>query len=729
MKSYLPNILLGDFSGEAGLRAELDDVVKKNSATIKVLYHSLSLRRGSWVADAAEGKKPAPNSAPWVRLRLNELGFLAGPIDGSGDKDQAQLKRAVRRFTEAAPGLAVTEDATDGKVQAALAKDDVKNVLLGKGADGAEYGKDDKTAVEDPAVATRLWLDHDSFYDPAGQNGANGFYKLDGHADKDKATLDRFELPLEARVLLVSKAKTADAADGGIDAPAAVGDVEVEWVVHDPPEDVNVIPAWTAQDPSAARSYVGKVRTWFAAAKDSATDALDNCPTQFGGVRTPGATDPASSYFRQLHAKFPLRVDGTQRVFTRAWPSSKDEAAADTNGVGRTGAAFLGSWIAGDNWVVEAKLHFRPDQAELSQAHQGHAAKLAAKTGTMTLWRRRQVAGALDLFANGKRPAVDFADVVAAFKAAHTHLVVPANPALQLSTLLDPAGKTEWIKIIADAINGGDVSGAAVRDDQVDPLPEPNTPVPTGSDADQHRRDILANRTSQLRNNWWVMFNGKLIGSDESKRGRGLRHVLLDALKKTKRPGFVVIRTDWLADRMIGGVNWSYPRAGDSSIGMPGGFALLSMAHCEQYRDGFIVGHEMAHTLFLQHSFNDNKRTWKSLTKAARDDLTGWENPVEHDLGDLNCLMSYPNDNGLKKTARPTVDASHTGASVLRFCGKCVLKLRGWRIAAGAAKQPPKPDDGGPQTMFDDAESGGTDNVLPYRSRSYADAQGGAAPP
>jgi hypothetical protein len=69
----------------------------------------------------------------------------------------------------------------------------------------------------------------------------------------------------------------------------------------------------------------------------------------------------------------------------------------------------------------------------------------------------------------------------------------------------------------------------------------------------------------------------------------------------------------------------------------------------------------MAHCRYLQH---------------CEVNLGGGATPQEHDQSDHNCVMSYAEF----IDSRPHLHWSKRSREEPRFCGKCVLKLRGWDV-------------------------------------------------
>jgi hypothetical protein len=77
-------------------------------------------------------------------------------------------------------------------------------------------------------------------------------------------------------------------------------------------------------------------------------------------------------------------------------------------------------------------------------------------------------------------------------------------------------------------------------------------------------------------------------------------------------------------------------------------------------KDGFLTAHEVAHLFYLHHPF---------------------QQAGEHDSSDDNCTMWYLHTKGAQAPANRKDVKLHTGsANKPHFCGKCLLKLRGWKV-------------------------------------------------
>jgi hypothetical protein len=372
-------------------------------------------------------------------MRLNELGYLAGPLTGiKGD----QTKRAIRRYTYALPMAKANKETDDEMAEGA-------GVWIQSGENARKDLVETPEALTDRSKSTRILLDHDRFVvepckvteSPKGTGEAN---TADGHAIMEAKHLDRFDLPFKVTPYLVSKNDHSGRGEGVL-APEAVGAVKCEWHVYDPPEDLTVIGApFTRVATSMRTTAPAYLQAALAkTGKGKPIDPLngnDNCPVALGGVR-PDDPEDMTPYFAKggLQEIYPEEVTG-KKFLTRFNLRTDNLALKDLQGT--SGALFRGSYIAGDNWIVQARLSFAglPNEKELVAAHQalpgletcfGSYAPpdpLAPVTGKMPLWRRQHVVGVLDWWSNPAPPPIDWDIIVAAFRAAHVVLIPPSSP-------------------------------------------------------------------------------------------------------------------------------------------------------------------------------------------------------------------------------------------------------------------------------------------------------------
>jgi hypothetical protein len=223
MKSYPPPIVFGTLDAEGLLMGQAHKAIKANCATIKVLFDKITLGPGTYTEDEAEPKPAKGNT--WVAYKLNQLGWFAGPVDATDDK---QLRRAVWRYTHAHPTIDATDDPADGKLQTALQANEEPRPLVD--TDGALAWTPD----EAPPAHAKVVIDHDLYVvnrpDGTGEekSPAKGeAARVDGLQWLEARKLDRLETPLEVTVHL------QDAQGKSVLVPEALEGLSIRWQVLD----------------------------------------------------------------------------------------------------------------------------------------------------------------------------------------------------------------------------------------------------------------------------------------------------------------------------------------------------------------------------------------------------------------------------------------------------------------------------------------------------------------
>ena len=100
-------------------------------------------------------------------------------------------------------------------------------------------------------------------------------------------------------------------------------------------------------------------------------------------------------------------------------------------------------------------------------------------------------------------------------------------------------------------------------------------------------------------------------------------------------------------------------------VGLCAGVTLISNPMGADEQERFLFAHEVGHNRYLMHHH----------TKGAG----ASDRAVDHDTTDLNCTMCYPH----RIQARPGLTWKRGDATTPNFCGKCILKLRGWVVNTG----------------------------------------------
>ena len=337
----------------APFKAELfHSATVKSEGPFNILYHSIVLDFGKHTPSGATPDAATEQDA-FVQARLNELGYDAGPVDGTatGASTQGALRRFQRgNYQAGSQNLLAVSGTVDATTVAALQAAAARTVW--------EAGKT-------PLTQDAKFYVYDNFYSDRGENFITSalpeFSSFDRkrHAE-DK--MDRAFIPLEVEVKLMGKG------GGPVSAPDAVGPVTVAWEVNDAPEDASIIPA---ADNGPARTYVERARQVGAAAGSVAAAARidqhgDNAATAFQGIRDTDAARYVKAWFPDdagsRLSPFTVRGYGNQTrggvVFQQAFVNAWDDANLHQQRKGRAGAYFRFSTKGGDDAKVRASISF-----------------------------------------------------------------------------------------------------------------------------------------------------------------------------------------------------------------------------------------------------------------------------------------------------------------------------------------------------------------------------------
>lgn len=368
-----------------------------------IVYAKLELELAPWAelyqahtkqTDLAAPKGDAAKLRAWVAYKLNELGFWAGPPDGTNNDD---LKRAIRCFRLAHPKLCGFDgdrpfyervETLAGK-EMVLRADDLSTIdkdLQTQLEAGTTAGIVGRTALSNPAAiakaseASKLLVDNSRFFISERTEFGSVNNPL-GKFTAEQAWLGRPHVPIRCVVKLLDKQGRPTRA------PLAVGQVPILWTWEDVPEaDLRAaklapaLPAYRPDAPSRVADYVADTQT------KTKPGTRNGVPKTHGGILD-GTDDDAVAPLvasRDLHhAVTAKRAVG---MLTRA---SVDPDRAPVRGAPVIYLAT--SNIAGDSYRVTAKLHL--DDEPNAQALAGlHAGVAAARSGLLAVWRRIRVA-------------------------------------------------------------------------------------------------------------------------------------------------------------------------------------------------------------------------------------------------------------------------------------------------------------------------------------------------
>jgi hypothetical protein len=624
------------------------DATYTDEAPFKVLYHSIALH---WAPQTPDGAAPpASEKAKHAQYRLNELGWDAGPVDGIvGSATKAAIKRFQRSHYKPGTKQLLAENGT-------LDDDTFKAIQAAAARDRWEAGKNPLSAD------ARLYVEENYFNDRGTDfvtTATPEFNSMDRKAHvEDK--LGRPYLPLEVEVLLLAKNNS------GVSAPLGVGPVTIAWEAADGPED----PIISAGNPKA-RAFVADARAKGFTGSARIDQTGDNAPRSLEGFRRSAPADNVKAWFPDDAASkfepWKVRGYGTEaragRTYHRAHVDAWADPSQHNKRLGRSGVYFRHSTKGGDDAKVRAAVTFegRPNKDELVNLHKPYEAKLARQTGRWTVWRRAKMnaycqqaapsraSGSPDWgviaawwndafieMEGGGAPAemIDYATVVSEAKYKSTIVAMPASHR--------PPGVTaaRHLKYRPGSLYGG-------PDIRQNPGESP--------------QDYI-DRASAAVTAWIEHPLNAILG------------VIHGHVRETMPEGLIVFdfrisepitAKEWDPTKyfVFGGWNPTTNPAFQNQLPSTAGYVRLDGAVTMNVDNPFDVNcyvlHECGHARFLYHH-----HTGGGTAAGGASD-----NPTHHDPGQEQCTMSY------------AVDGHGPDDWKYPFCGKCILRLRGWKVA------------------------------------------------
>lgn len=673
LKDKFANPLLGPFR----VRLFHDDTGKvgvlKSEKTFKILYHSIELSFGKHTPDGA--LPPEAEQNKFVQAKLNELNYGAGPIDGTLNPVTTS---ALRRFQRGHYKVGTTDLLkVDGLVTA-----DVIAAL--KAATPLQIFNAANPLTQD----SRFYV-HDNYLNDRNDDvviGTGSEFQAHSRTTSAENNLERPFIPLEVLIKIMNKA------GAGVEAPEAVGEAPISFEVTDAPEDATLVPA--ATNP-LARTYIqhareiGMTATVAGAARIDANG--DNALITFSGFRDSNSANYIQQFFpndsgNKLLPYSIARYDKETRAgkeihfaLVKAFAHPTDHPRCK----GRAGIYLRLSKVGGDDAKVRAALNFigLPNAAQLNTDHTSVKANLAKETGRWTTFRRTRISayckqttpsrasGAPDFAQIRDRWAEAFIEVenngqplttlnyttvvtAAAYRAAI--LALPTGAAVTPTGPRRPAG----ISVATDityrpgSIYGGvDLPQLAAEDPNV----------------------FLARVLPQMKN-WCIM--PVTVGTNTTETNGPINAVLklLHAeARKTSPEGWVIFdfrMHDEVTARVwnpalnagVGGFqaspNPSHANVRSATAGYVRVSGAVTMCVDNRHDVNCYVAHECGHSKFLVHH--------RHVPEAPSPATSAF--PAEHDAKQDKCTMSYPAPGDTPENWR------------YRFCGKCILQLRGWSL-------------------------------------------------
>jgi hypothetical protein len=732
---------LGLKSGGAGFAAVVPPEQPKHCG-FEIVYAGLALALGTHVPSVAD----IPKGDGLYQYLLNQLGYFCGRVDGSigpiskkgihhfkrthwevvQDSKDPKVYRQDRTKPLGDPDLIKIKPDLDAKTKKAIQHEVAPRTWM-EIVDAAGKPVPAKVNVlPEQGEQGRLYVDGTVLYQMPGEFYNDAAKKADvTKQDREEAWIPRPWIPVEARPLLRRKngtAATAAASASGAgparvlfcvvdpaenhaglnfptvpftglsikDHTVVAGETTMlkvakkhgfssgNWIYNDPlnaafktanpnknaltvgstlkippfPNHVKYFKHKQTQPEDFVKRVVGDLAgtakgDWKA---DNAPDQNKDASARVYGVRTKDESQRGVEAFRLLDKLRPLAPWKAEEVDDDAAGIGKAVAVALAPTGPKRGAAgiyFIASIQSGDNYRIEAWIDLQkgPDGKDLPNASalktRYAAAPPRGATGPTTVWRRIDLAEYLyikDRTLEPTKSQVDWSRFQDIFLRGYVDLVLPPNPAGRALT------EDEYKTIVSRAYPK--LKAKDVILDREELYPQTNLPLPT-QNAGESAKDYLA-RVDDAVKDFHEKF-AKVAGVYIRQRNR-TGGIIVD-FRRNHKP----IPVNDSAGNALA-LDWD---ARFLSTGQSKGVLLMDQ------RDGdkahYVFAHELGHSLLLYH--------WKN---------TGENNNQDHDNDDDYCLMMYPGD-------------EEAGKIDPEYCGKCVLKLRGWNEKALPANAPPPP--------------------------------------
>lgn len=402
----------------------------------------------------------------------------------------------------------------------------------------------------------------------------------------------------------------------------------------------------------------------------------DNAPDEVGGkanygARTHDESRRGSDFLRHFDKFYkllpwePTEVDDTRAGRGKMLATKTSDKGPKR---GRTGLYFVPSIIGGDNYRIEAwvDLEKGPDGKDLANsvwlAGRYSEGSPIGRSGTMTVWREIVLSEYLYIRDRKLEPAklaqADWDRFRGIYRHAYGILKLPA----------DTGGKSisdaDYQRIVAHAYGCKPESIVLNREQFYPEL----SPTLTADEAKNHPLALPEQAKlsdAPLRyedaSAYYAKVNDKVSDfhaqfanamGTEWDRAYRTGATIVDFRRNNhyfplrKTDGTFYPKADvqaWLEEKFL-------------STGQAKGVLLMDQRDPDKAH--YVWAHELGHSLFLYH--------WKN---------TGENNTQDHDNEDDYCVMMYP---GSGEAAKIDPD----------FCGKCLLKLRGWNEKALPGKAP-----------------------------------------
>ncbi len=555
----------------------------------------------------------------------------------------------------------------------------------------------------------------------------------DGRAAKDEASIARPWLALQAGPLVLGKSAGLDSADRPAESDAArkaVGPIRIDWAFDEIGPDVSVIDtAAYNKDRTRSLRYAEWVldeqkKTY--KRKDIVRDAVyTNCPKEFGGFR------PEEAKLKDYYGK----VFGTGDKNLQPWRAVADgdvETVAtivhDDLGqgpdalfeplIGRAGVYFNPGNIAGDGYRVQARARFRKcdgyDFPNLDVLARRYPRLPQAHTAKMRIWRKSSLrayirwapasTGHWDAFMTKFRSL---------YAAAHVHFIFEPGP-----NAAPPGNATEYnlVDVLNPAVAADRTTFSNIIKDRVRRTYHKNNPNHARLDPNYNfpwyhlahfdyiwpaPANTLFNKLyddyyGTIFDDTWRAYRDRLLNEIlrrvEAKHGMFRGHLLVE-FRSTPRYWVEEYRCDgchnrywWIEIAAAGGsaagksctdcsghmqrqTPANVKASTSSSFPLPAVGTPLSATWLFTSSSEETWTHEVGHHRQLEHAASapvgGRAPARVKLHDTEENTHEAWNAGVAalDKQWDRCCIMSYTSD-----------------AERLYFCGKCILRNRGWKV-------------------------------------------------
>ncbi|MEZ0228526.1 MAG: carboxypeptidase regulatory-like domain-containing protein [Planctomycetota bacterium] len=633
----------------------------KDEKAFKILYHSIELAFGKHTHDGAVPPEAEQNR--FAIFKLNELGYDAGPVSATLD---AVSQNAIRRFQRgnfiSGSQTLLTENGTlDANTFAAIKAASARLRF--------EAGKD-------PLKVDARFYIHDGYYSDRGVNVATTGQPDFFAGNRKTSVEDKLErpfVPLEVEVKLLGKG------GGAVSSPDAVGPVTIAWEADDGAEDASVIAAGNA----TARTFVKNGREKGLTAAGTGAAAInasgDNASDALWGMRPAAAADYVKAWFPDAagSALDPFKVRGydketrSAKEFHRALVDCHDHATEKPSRKGRAGVYFRFSTKGGDDAKIRVALTFegRPNKDKLVEAHKPQAASLVKETGRWTVWRRTRLSAYVQQTAPTRASgSPNWASIAAKWGEAFIEFENAGQPLtiLNYATIVPEA--TYKAAILAMASPPPGVTNAAsltYRPSMLYGGPAFVQNPPSGVIPAETAAAFVGR--VQTRAAAWC----GTTGGATSPLVNAILAVIHAHVRKTSAEGLIIY--DYRVHDPVNGQDFDAgtatfkpnpsPAVNNvkiSHLGWVQADGAVTMNVDNRFDVNCYVLHECGHARYLYHH--------KAVVGATA--ATPTSNATHHDPAQERCTMSY------------TISPDTPEAWTYSFCGKCILRLRGWDVKA-----------------------------------------------